>query len=634
MIPILFNELATSFNSYGIGVLSDVIECFVTEERNAGYELVMKYPVDGIYFSNIKERSLILAKPNPKDELQAFRVYNISNSLTSQVEISAEHISYDLSGFPVKPMIASSTAEALVLLKQNSVIKHDFTFWTDISNTGTFITTVPRSTRSIMGADDESLLDSYDGEYSYDNFLVKFNASRGSDKGVSIKYGINLVDAKQEKNNSEVFTGIMPYYYSNERLVTLPENVIDAVTTSYKKYSVADLTDMFELEHDEVPTEADLRAAAKLYLENNDITRPKISIDIQFAQLEQYPEFADIWQSQEVLLCDIVTVEFERLGISAKAKVIKTKYNVILERYDTVSLGDYKTDIGDTIKKINQTMTEIVADINDETATAIEKAKSDLEDKINDATDKITGVDGGYIRINKDADGNPYELLVMDEPDINTAKKIWRWNLNGLGYSSTGYNGKYSLAMTSDGKIVADFITTGTLGAVNINGAVANIYNIIANRITSGSIYSTDKKLRISLDEGYIRLYQDIAGYGCVRLLISIYGIQWAHETNGRYSSAVIALEESGQSSSLSWKELCMLGMSTEDIFTLSMSDDSGRTVFLDTLMLTMSGSGNYSSQMTSDGVIGAGGPGTYMSFDPNSGTLDVSGNIYAANVH
>lgn len=74
------------------------------------------------------------------------------------------------------------------------------------------------------------------------------------------------------------------------------------------------------------------------------------------------------------------------------------------------------------------------------------------------ATDLIrNGVEGGHVFVSEN------EILIMDSTSISSATKVWRWNSGGLGYSSTGYNGTYQTAMTSDGKIVADMITTGKL---------------------------------------------------------------------------------------------------------------------------------------------------------------------------
>ncbi|MCR2033720.1 hypothetical protein [Anaerofustis stercorihominis] len=106
----------------------------------------------------------------------------------------------------------------------------------------------------------------------------------------------------------------------------------------------------------------------------------------------------------------------------------------------------------------------------------------DLTNAIAHATETIVGQKGGYVIMNdSDGDGHPDEILIMDKPDIETATKVWRWNNAGLGFCSDP-NGKayygegtgYKLAMTNDGQIVADMITTGKL-----NTAVLNVSSII-----------------------------------------------------------------------------------------------------------------------------------------------------------
>ena len=100
-----------------------------------------------------------------------------------------------------------------------------------------------------------------------------------------------------------------------------------------------------------------------------------------------------------------------------------------------------------------------------------------MQSAIANSTALITGNKGGYVVLHdSDADGEPDEILIMDTPSIATATKVWRWNKNGLGYSSTGYNGTFGTAITADGSIVADFITAGTLnggiiraGSLDIN---------------------------------------------------------------------------------------------------------------------------------------------------------------------
>ena len=80
------------------------------------------------------------------------------------------------------------------------------------------------------------------------------------------------------------------------------------------------------------------------------------------------------------------------------------------------------------------------------------------------ATDLITsGALGGHVVV------LPDELYITDSEDISAAQRMWRWNLNGLGYTKDG--GKnYGTAITMDGKIVADYITAGQMSADRIFG--------------------------------------------------------------------------------------------------------------------------------------------------------------------
>ena len=113
------------------------------------------------------------------------------------------------------------------------------------------------------------------------------------------------------------------------------------------------------------------------------------------------------------------------------------------------------------------------------------------------ATNWITGTDGGYVVFQRNAEGQPYEILIMDQPTIDTATKVWRWNNGGLGYSSNGYNGPYTTAITQDGAIVADFITTGVLNAAIITAGKFYRYN---GQTEGGSAEMTEEGLKIIAD--------------------------------------------------------------------------------------------------------------------------------------
>lgn len=477
MTPILYPSTEEDFANNGLGILSDTVKCTVTEERNGAFELEITYPLDGIHYEDIKTRCLVMAKPNPIDDPQPFRIYRITRPLNGLITIYAAHISYDLSGIPVSPFSASSATEAMSKLSTMAAVESPFAFWTDKSTTGTMTVSVPSSNRSLLGGSQGSILDIYGGEYKWDRYMVRLYNTRGANRGVSIRYGKNLTDIQQDENISNVYTGVYPYWVDADgNLTQLPEKIVNAPGTyDFIRILPLDLSQEFE----EAPTEAELKQAAEAYIKSNEIGVPHVSLTVSFVQLEQTEEYKGMALLETVLLCDTVNVEFSELGVSATAKCVRTVYDVLMNRYDSVDLGDARTNIADTIA---------------EQKKEIEKAPSttDMWKAITNATNIITGNHGGYVVLHSSTSSKePDEILIMDTPDIQTATKVWRWNKSGLGYSANGYNGPYALAMTADGAIVADFITTGTL---------------TANLIKAGVLSSDDGESYFNLETGDIRL--------------------------------------------------------------------------------------------------------------------------------
>ena len=469
MKPVLYPSQETAFGSNGLGILTDAASCVVTEERNGAFELEMTYPVSGIHYKEIAPRCIILAKPNPVDDPQPFRVYRITKPMGGLVTVYGEHISYDLAGVPASPFAAESAPDAIEKLKSSSAIPTPFSFWTDKDTAGTMGITAPVALRSLLGGREGSVLDIYGGEYKFDRYTVRLYNQRGQSRGASIRYGKNLTDLTQDENIAGVYTGVYPYWSSMEgALVQLPEKILLAPGNyDFTRIMTLDLSSEFQ----EPPTEDQLRVRAEAYMKANHIGVPKVSLTVSFVPLEQTEEYKDIGLLERVELCDTVNVEFPSLGVSATAKCVRTVYDALLDRYKSVELGDARTNIADTIAAQQQ---------------KIEQApdKTFVQQAVDSTTGQITGNKGGYVVLHSSTGSKePDEILIMDTPDIKTAVKVWRWNKVGLGYSSHGYNGPYGLAMTQDGSIVADFITAGTL-----NAALAKVINLDASNINTGSL--------------------------------------------------------------------------------------------------------------------------------------------------
>ena len=364
MYPILFDAEATSWESFGVGVLSGAISCEVEENRNGSYELEMKYPISGAYYREIGLRSLIVAKPNYADEPQPFRVYKISKPIGGVVTINAQHISYDLSGYVAAPFKAAGIRDAMAKITSAEAAYPSpcpFSLSTDIDDDKTTESRYPQSIRSILGKGDGNLLETYGGEWHFDGYRCELKAERGEDRGVTIRYGKNMIDLKQEENNAEVCTAVYPYYFSGEDnvLVTLPEKVMQVGTAQgYSRVLPVDLTSYF----DGAPTAEDLRTVAWSYIEVNNVGVPKVNLTIKFVNQETEQDHVD--------LCDTVQVQFDKLGVSAYAKCIRAKWDTLKERYIEAELGTPKDNLAATIVTISKATKDLETIRTDLNATA------------------------------------------------------------------------------------------------------------------------------------------------------------------------------------------------------------------------------------------------------------------------
>ena len=480
---ILYDHDEEAFTSNGLGALPDAASCTVTEERNGGYEVEMEYPLTGSHFRDIQKRRILYVKPNPYDDPQPFRIYSITKPINGIVTVHAAHLSYDTSGSIVKlfPADAGSASAAMSYLKNFSVPSTPFTFFTNVGKSGMMSVPKPSSIRSLLGGSDGSILDTFGGEYLFDKWNISLLESRGSNRGVTIRYGKNMTDLEQEENDTDFYTGVYPFWYSESEdggLVTLSAN--DGIVNAPGNYDFVKIMPLDLSSEDfgkettdsegytttiEKPTEEELLAAAQKYIANNKIGIPKVSLDVSFVMLAQTEEYKDFARLETVKLCDTVTVEFEKLGVKTTAKCIKTVYNVLTDKYDSIELGEPKSSLAETVS--NQ-------------GTLIEEAsdKSYMERAIQNATDLImSGKLGGYVTVTKN------EIYIADNKDLDKAVKVWRWNSGGLGYSSSGKDGPFGTAMTSDGKIVADYISTG-----NLDCSVLNVSNIHGDSILVDTI--------------------------------------------------------------------------------------------------------------------------------------------------
>lgn len=489
MIPILYGPDETKFITNGLGRLSDCTRCIVTEERNGKYECEFDYPLTGAHFEEIQYGRIVGCTHDDNHDIQPFVIYSRSvPDLNGIVTFYAHHISYRLNKIVVTPFTSGSITDAFAKLRAKSINGNPFKFWTDKTTTGNFEVSEPKAIRGLLGGEEGSILDVFGaGDYKFDKFTVRLYAHRGVDSDVEIRYSKNLTDLEETTDVGSTYNAIVPFWKDTEgNFLMLPEKIIVysgvepviAYLTDHNQIIIRTETDEpIEVAYstinavpydmssyfDEKPTVVQLRQAAQTRFENSNAWLPDENLTVDFVQLWQTEEFKDYAAMQRVGLCDTVSVYYDAAGIrKVKQRVIKVVYNVLLDRYDSIELGQPQTSLGQAIRQ----------DILQEVPTT-----SMMEEAIQYATEMIRGGLGGYVVMTPGPNGYPQEILIMDTPDVNTAVNVWRFNQGGLGHSSNGYEGPFSdIALTQDGRINASLITTGILNANLIRTGVLQDY--------------------------------------------------------------------------------------------------------------------------------------------------------------
>lgn len=459
----LYDKNETDFTHNGICILKP-LEAIVTEELNGDYSLKLTMPRGNKEI----EIEQVIKVPTPKSE-QLFRVYNSDIDMLGNQVFYARHIFYDLLDYFIEDTRPSgSGAFAISKILENT----QFTGTSDITKQCTAYYQMMNPVKAILGADN-AFISVWGGELERDNFNVKMKNYIGEDRGVSIRYRKNLTGLRLQTDLSDVYTKIMPtgLQENGQTLLKLPEKYVESPLIGNYTHIKTTRIHYSNIKIDEETSEAQalemLRNAAAQEFENG-LDKPQITATVEFIPLQNTEEYKDFSVLESVYLGDTVRIFHEDLNIELSAKVIEYEFDALSKRYNKVILGNANPKYGDAQK-------QYVKQQKEETTTALEQA-------ILNATQLITGNQGGYIVMSPSE--KPQEIFIMDTPDMNTARKVWRWNLSGLGYSSTGVNGSFALAMTMDGAIVADFITVGT-----INGSL-----IKAGSVQAGSLSQEYRK--------------------------------------------------------------------------------------------------------------------------------------------
>ena len=347
MIPILYEKDETAFASNGLGRLRDCISCVVTEERNGIYECDFEYPITADDFSDIQLGRIIGVTHDDSDDIQPFDIVSYEKPIDGIVKFHCTHISYRQSYLTVSGKNINSLADAFARLKNYATPTNPFTYETDKTSTGylSSMTSKPMSVRSILGGVEGSILDAYGGEYEWDKFRVILHNSRGADRDFTIRYGVNMVDFNEELSTEGTYSACIPYWTDGTKVVKGSKVTWGDTVTGRGECVPLDVSDKFESK----PTAAQVEAKALSLMKRQNNALPVQNIHVEFVRLQDLPEYAGFGNLLQCGLCDTIRVIFPFSTEAAYFKIVKTTWDVLADKYESMELGDLSMSLSEAL---------------------------------------------------------------------------------------------------------------------------------------------------------------------------------------------------------------------------------------------------------------------------------------------
>lgn len=349
MIPILYDKTETAFVSNGLGRLRDCISCIVSEERNGIYECDFEYPVDGANYNLIQVGRIVGVTHDDTGDIQPFDIVGFTKPIDGVVTFHCTHISYRLSYLAIRSTTAkNSLADCFNQIKLYSTPANPFDFTTDKSSTGfcASLGLVPHSVREVLGGIEGSILDAYGGEYEWDKWTVKLWSARGQMRDFTIRYGVNMLDYNEEYDSSGCYSSCRPYWTDGTNTVVGDVQTTTGITPSGRDQCVPlDVSDKFESQ----PTKAQVEAMGLSVMNSKSPTIPSQNISVSFVRLQDMGEYAMYNTLLQCRLCDTINVIFPDFNSSGQFKIVKTDWNVLTGKYESMELGSLSVSLSEAL---------------------------------------------------------------------------------------------------------------------------------------------------------------------------------------------------------------------------------------------------------------------------------------------
>lgn len=468
------SKVLTSNGEY---ILDDIcLDIYSTEElANLNYDFEAVFLVDKAgKYKHIVEEGILKVKEQYGDEI--FKICKVRKDM-NEVMVYGRQITIDSSlgcwlG-DVRPTSLNGQASLEYMLHgtneyiNNKQYARELELFSDITKTNTAYYQDMNLYRALHDTE-QSFKNRWGGEVQRRGYRININNRIGTNRGFQVRSKKNLLGFEVETNVDSVVTRIKPKGFDG---ITIDGYVDSPLINNYsriytREIKYEDIKVKGENSDEGYDTLAEaqtelIRRATEEYTENH-IDEIQATYTISFLDLSKTEEYKDYAILERCYIGDTVNVYEEKLGININVRVNKIKYDILAQEVIEIEL---------TNSDLSKYKVPSIIDIKNQ-LDSIPSSDSILSEAKKNATDLINlGLKDSYVIVRKN------EILIMDTQDINTAENVWRWNNGGLGFSSTGYYGEFGTAITRDGKIVADFITTGLLNANLIKTGILGSFN-------------------------------------------------------------------------------------------------------------------------------------------------------------
>ena len=361
MLPLLYLTASRYFAPGAmqyIGRITKLESCLVTEERNKDYTFEASVlPTDSL-INDIKNQRFLMAKPNPTDPPQFFEIQNSDYDAIGRVKISGKHIKHCAYNNIVTADLDDSGFSDTILRHwdkiQNSLVYPNyFNFTSDISGEGFIETGYNKA--DTLGRFFEEMAAEFSGEYHVDNFDIRLLSARGKQNNYLLRWDRNIENPQLSLSTSEIKSHIVAYgtVHVNSgsgydvQLCSDPYE-INGQTSETNKIYMLDATERMRVK------EIDSTRAEEISRVKADLNRVAAAYHGEVAGQESVNLRVDfrprLDEMSAVGLCDTINVRLKG-GRVVQAKITKTVFDVLHERWEAIELGKARMNLADIVKR-------------------------------------------------------------------------------------------------------------------------------------------------------------------------------------------------------------------------------------------------------------------------------------------